>query len=102
MVLSAHLDLDLEAFLVVLERLFLSFVFVVRPVDCPNIMVRFGHWSRIATKDPNPDVETYLVLFERLFVLALPQVQCPHIMVHLSHLRMVASVHPDKDLHFWC
>jgi len=59
MVLSIHPEIYLEAFLVLLERLF---ILVLRFVAYNNIMVRAGHAGMVAAEHQQQDSEAFLVL----------------------------------------
>eukprot|EP00277_Geminigera_cryophila_P046905 CAMPEP_0173075638 /NCGR_PEP_ID=MMETSP1102-20130122/11805_1 /TAXON_ID=49646 /ORGANISM="Geminigera sp., Strain Caron Lab Isolate" /LENGTH=98 /DNA_ID=CAMNT_0013945083 /DNA_START=918 /DNA_END=1214 /DNA_ORIENTATION=+ len=59
MVLSVHPDVDLEAFLELIERLFISALY---PVDYSDIVVRFSHVWMFTAKYPDADLKAFLVL----------------------------------------
>jgi len=69
MVLSVYTDLDFEGFMKLFERLF--FLAVCR-IDISDSMVRFSdEWMFIAA-NPELDLEAFVMLKQRVFIVTLP------------------------------
>ena len=59
MLMAIHPEVDLEAFLVLKQCVF---VVTLPLVDCPDMIVRRGHLRRFAAEHLDPDLKAFLVL----------------------------------------
>jgi len=64
MLLSTHLEPDLETFLDLKQCVF---VVTLLLVNSPDIILRHGHFHRVAAEHPELDIEAFLVLKQRVF-----------------------------------